>query len=208
MESAKTSLSNILNLNTRSPYIIAGYLQFQAKKITYTIGNFPAYIINKISELNSIVEENDIQGILFTSQKDILSERNRLVNYCLENSIKMFTIPPINQWQHKTATLRELNIDDLLGRSEIKVNPEEISKNLNQKTVLVTGAAGSIGSELCRQIASWNVSKLILLDSCETGMHNLRLELEENFPNLNFIPIIGDVRSPERINFVFSKHHP
>lgn len=76
------------------------------------------------------------------------------------------------------------------------------------RTILVTGAAGSIGSELCRQLATFGVKELILFDNGETPMHNLRLELEERYPALKFIPVIGDVRIPARLDFVFRTYHP
>ena len=79
---------------------------------------------------------------------------------------------------------------------------------LTGKTILVTGAAGSIGSELCRQLATFNIRKLILFDNAETPMHNLQLELEGRFPHLNFVPVIGDVRQPDRIDYVFRTWHP
>ncbi|PWM60256.1 MAG: polysaccharide biosynthesis protein, partial [Subdoligranulum variabile] len=98
--------------------------------------------------------------------------------------------------------------EDLLGRPEIKISMEEIVANFKDKTILVTGAAGSIGSELCRQLATFGIRELILYDNGETPMHNLRLELEERYPNLKFIPVIGDVRIPARLDFVFRTYHP
>lgn len=73
---------------------------------------------------------------------------------------------------------------------------------------MVTGAAGSIGSELCRQLTTFEIKRLILFDNAETPLHNIRLELEDKFPKLNFVPVIGDVRSKERLDFVFRKYKP
>ena len=85
---------------------------------------------------------------------------------------------------------------------------DAIKANFKDKVVLVTGAAGSIGSELCRQLAGFGVQKLLLFDNAETPMHNLRLELEERFPKQAFMPIIGDVRLVQRLDFAFPTHHP
>ena len=85
---------------------------------------------------------------------------------------------------------------------------QEIRENFCGKTVLVTGAAGSIGSELCRQLATFGVKELVLYDNAETPMHNFRLELEDRFPELKFTPVIGDVRIPERLDYVFRKFRP
>ncbi len=106
------------------------------------------------------------------------------------------------------SNIRKVKIEDLLGRDEIVISMEAVMANFKDKVVMVTGAAGSIGSELCRQLAGFGVKKLVLFDNAETPMHNIRLELEEKFPELSFVPIIGDVRQPPRLDFAFRKHHP
>ncbi|MDO4672064.1 MAG: polysaccharide biosynthesis protein, partial [Porphyromonadaceae bacterium] len=85
---------------------------------------------------------------------------------------------------------------------------DEIISNFKGKTIMVTGAAGSIGSELCRQLATFEIGQLILFDNAETPMHNLRLELEQKFPNLIFVPVIGDVRHIQRLDFAFREYQP
>ena len=90
--------------------------------------------------------------------------------------------------------VRPIRIEDLLGREEIKINMGEIAAEYCNKTILVTGAAGSIGSELCRQLAQIGVRKLILFDSAESPLHNVRLEFEKKYPGIDFVPVIGDVR--------------
>ena len=106
------------------------------------------------------------------------------------------------------SKIRSIKIEDLLGREEIRLNYEGIRKECAGKVVLVTGAAGSIGSELCRQLAGFDVKRLLLFDNAETPMHELRLELEERFPSLKFLPIIGDVRQKERLDYVFRRFRP
>ncbi|MCH5243551.1 MAG: polysaccharide biosynthesis protein [Lentimicrobiaceae bacterium] len=202
------TITNLLNLNTQSDYTIGGFLCFASKSNTYAVGNLPVFVVKKTSDLRRITEKEDIQGILFTNQKDIIEERNRLIAYCLSKNLKTFTIPPIGKWRHTAPRLRSLDITDLLGRDELNINTAKIAQDFEGKTVLVTGAAGSIGSEFCRQLAALRIEKLVLLDNCETGLHNLRLELEENFPKLPLSVMIGDVRSKDRLHFVFEKHHP
>ena len=104
--------------------------------------------------------------------------------------------------------IREIKIEDLLGREEIKISMNEIIANFRGKTIMVTGAAGSIGSELCRQLATFGVKQLILFDNSETPMHNIRLELEERYPELNFVPVIGDVRMIPRLDYAFRTYRP
>ena len=101
-----------------------------------------------------------------------------------------------------------MKVEDLLGRDEISISMDKILKRFSGKVVMVTGAAGSIGSEICRQLATLGVKKLILYDNAETPMHNIRLELEDKYKNLNFVPVIGDVRQKERLDYVFRTWHP
>ena len=104
--------------------------------------------------------------------------------------------------------VRPIRIEDLLGREEIKINMQEATSEYKNKIVLVTGAAGSIGSELCRQLAQIGVRKLILFDSAETPLHYVRLEFEKKYPGIDFVPVIGDVRVKQRLRMVFEQHHP
>ena len=202
------ALSSVLNLNTQTDYTIVGYLRFAKREDTYPIGNLPVYVLKRIADLKRIIEKKDIEGILFSRQADIWKERNRLISYCLAKNLKLFTVPPIGKWRHSIPQVRKLDISDLLGREEIQINTVQIAEDLHDKTIVVTGAAGSIGSELCRQIASFQVRQLVLFDNCETGIHNLRLELEEKFPKLKLIPMVGDVRFKERIEYMFETYHP
>lgn len=104
--------------------------------------------------------------------------------------------------------LPEVHIEDLLGREEICINMTEIVASLKGKVVLVTGAAGSIGSELCRQLCTFDLKQLVLFDSAETPMHNIRLELEEKFPQVEFTPVMGDIRMIDRVESVFRRFQP
>lgn len=133
-----------------------------------------------------------------------------MIRYCEQASLKTLVVPEMEELRGGEAkrSVREIRIEDLLGREEIHINLDEIGNLLEGKTVLVTGAAGSIGSEICRQLAHFPIKKLVCFDSAETPMHNLRLELEEKYKELNFVPVIGDVRSPDRVDYVFRNWHP
>ena len=133
-----------------------------------------------------------------------------MVKYAIDNKIKLLFAPSIDEMvdgkvSHK---LRNIEIEDLLMRPEINISMGEVIANFQDKTIMVTGAAGSIGSELCRQLAGFGIKELVLYDNAETPMHNLRLELEEKFPELKFIPIIGDVRLKKRLDYAFRKFRP
>jgi len=130
---------------------------------------------------------------------------------CESRKVRMLVVPSMDEIKDGKLNFRnlpEVRIEDLLGREEIEINMEEIAGALSGKTVLVTGAAGSIGSEICRQLCSFGLKHLILFDCAETPMHNIRLELEEKFPDVKFSPIVGDVRMLARIKSVFVRFLP
>lgn len=153
----------------------------------------------------------DIDAVLFATNDDAQEEQERLIKYCAEKGVKVLISPPIDEvidGKIMKQSIREIKIEDLLGRDEIEISMSEIESNFAGKTVLVTGAAGSIGSELCRQLATFGVKELILFDNGETPMHNLRLELEERYPELHFEPVIGDIRIERRLDFAFRTYRP
>ena len=148
--------------------------------------------------------------MLFTSEVDAKKERDGLLKLCLDLHVSPLIIPNIDELHGQILhnNVRNVKIEDLLGREEIQISLDAIKANFKDKVVMVTGAAGSIGSELCRQLASFGVKKLVLFDNAETPMHNIRLELEEKFPDLKFVPIIGDVRQGPRVDYAFREHRP
>lgn len=163
-------------------------------------------------EIKQLVGKNNVQAILFPTYEALRAEKENLVNICSALKIQTLIAPPIDEitdGKIMQASIREIKIEDLLGRDEIKISIDEVVANFKGKTILVTGAAGSIGSELCRQLASFGVGRLIMLDNAETPMHNIRLELEERFHNkVSIVPVIGDVRHENRLRFVFETYHP
>ena len=162
-------------------------------------------------DLISNANKYSVSGILFPYVADAREEQDRLISYCRTANLRTYIIPGIDEMTDGSSLgnyVRKVKIEDLLGRDEIKISMNEIIENFNNKVVMVTGAAGSIGSELCRQLATFGVKQLILFDNAETPLHNIRLELEDRFPELNFVPVIGDVRSLPRLDFVFRKYRP
>lgn len=205
------SVALILRLQSSNHYRIMGCLTYGAKLHTYRVADHHVYYFEDEEDLQRVVSRLSLDGILFPTNDAAYIERERLIRYCETLGIKVFTTPPVDEvvdGKIMKQTIREMKIEDLLGRAEIKINMDEILAASRGKTVLVTGAAGSIGSELCRQIATLGIEKLILFDSAETPMHNIRLELEARFPQLKFIPVVGDVRVRQRVEMVFRVYNP
>lgn len=165
--------------------------------------NFSKTIHVQLRYLNAsavILSENT-----FTSE-----EKFALIENCLENNIKVFNAPLVSDWQNEDKPIAQkvqsLRIEDLLEREPINLDKENKIEQLTGRTILVTGGAGSIGSEIVRQVAKYNPKKLIILDQAETPLHNLQLEVESKFPDLNYKCIICDVGNQRRLEIMFRNH--
>ena len=204
------SVSLISRLQDSSSYNIVGFLQFGKSSVTHIIAEKKTYYVNSEEEFIDAIDTVDADAILFATEEEARFEKDRMIKFALASGLKLLFAPAIDEMvDGKIAhTLRNIEIEDLLMRPEIKISMEEIIANFRGKTVMVTGAAGSIGSELTRQLATFGVKELVLFDNAETPMHNLRLELEEKFPELSFIPVIGDVRQLPRLDYAFRKWRP
>lgn len=205
------SAALITRLQNSPHYEISGFLTYGPRLKDHMIAQHRVYYFENGSNLRDIQSRHDIDAVLFATETEAQKEQERLIRYCTDCGIKILIVPPIDEiveGKLVKQNIREIKIEDLLGRPEIKISMEEIVADLCGKTVMVTGAAGSIGSELCRQLATFGIKELILFDNAETPIHNIRLELEERYPDLHFTPIIGDVRIPARLDFVFREYRP
>lgn len=204
------SLLNEAFLRENSSYQVEGFLRF-GTRISMRIGNYKVYFISDQAEFNRLMNRYNIKAILFTDYKVVKEESERLVRFCEKKKIRMLLLPSVDELRGGKIQLHplpEVRVEDLLGREEIRINMTEIANSLKGKVVLVTGAAGSIGSELCRQLCRFGLKQLVLFDSAETPMHNIRLELEEKFPDVEFVPVMGDVRMIHRVENVYQRFHP
>lgn len=205
------SVAQVTRLQNSSHYNVLGFLTYGQRLKNHSIANCKVYYFETEASINFLKERFDIDAVLFSNTDEAKSEQERLIRYCIDNDVKVLFAPPIDEvidGKIMKQSIREIKIEDLLGRPEIKISMNEIIANFQGKTIMVTGGAGSIGSELCRQLATFGIKELILFDNAETPMHNIRLELEERFPELEFTPVIGDVRQPARLDFAFRKFKP
>jgi FlaA1/EpsC-like NDP-sugar epimerase len=205
------SVAILARLSNSPHFNISGFICDDVNLNNHKIGNLPVYAFTDKDSVSNIVSESGVDGILFAYGGDARKERERLMEYINEIDCRMFIAPSIDEVKDGKLfdkSVRKIKIEDLLGRPEIKISMDEIISNFKDKTILVTGAAGSIGSELCRQLATFGIKQLVMFDNAETPLHNVRLEFEEKFPDLKFIPVIGDVRQVPRLDFVFRQYRP
>ncbi len=202
--------SLVTRLQSSPHYRIVGFLTYSETKKHLNIADNPLYTFRNLAELATLIDKLNVGTILFAHRTEARAEENRLIKFCRQQNIKVLYAPSIDglSGAKETQRVREINIEDLLERPSIKLSMKDIVANFRNKVVLVTGAAGSIGSELCRQLASFGIKKLILFDCAETPMHELRLEFEESFTEVEMVPVIGDVRNINRLDFVMRTHHP
>lgn len=209
-EDSSPALLNDSFLRENSSYQVEGFLRF-GQRVSMRIGLYKVYFITDQEEFSRWVNRYNIKAILFTDYKAVKEESERLVRFCEKEKVRMLLLPSLDELKGgklKMRALPEVRIEDLLGREEIRINMEEITGSLKGKVVLVTGAAGSIGSELCRQLCHFGLKQLVLFDSAETPMHNIRLELEEKFPDVEFTPVMGDIRMIHRVESIYQRFRP
>ena len=170
------------------------------------IFNLPIYDLKQVRDSTHyaksiIVSDNKL--------KELQKSSNTIITDLLELKIKIYKLPKLQDWDHTDfKNLKAINIEDLLQRNPIKLNNKKLFKIYKDKIILVTGAAGSIGSEIVRQLINFTPKKIILLDQAETPLHELKLELLKLHPTLNFETIIANVRDKSRLQEVFITHTP
>ncbi|MDN3587275.1 nucleoside-diphosphate sugar epimerase/dehydratase [Pedobacter aquatilis] len=162
-------------------------------------------------KLEGLIAEHELDEIIFASYTIPDERKDQIIDLCLENDIKILNIPPPDVWTNgklQPAQIQKLNIEDLLNRKSIDIDIEGIGKMLDKKRILITGAAGSIGSEIVRQLSKFDVGLIIICDQAESALHELYLELEENNKSKNYHAFIGDVRDEQRMDVLFDTYKP
>lgn len=190
--------------------LLLGYVRFGSRD-TQRIGGLKLYSIENERDFRKLLHYTQANALLFQNRKDVEAEQERLIRYGEKAKVSLLLLPETEEIRNgkvRPPRLAEVRIEDLLGRDEIKINMENIKNELQGKTVLVTGAAGSIGSEICRQLCTFGLKELLLFDMAETPMHNIRLELEDTYPDVKFTPIIGDIRVVSRLQWLMRTYKP
>jgi len=161
--------------------------------------------------LEKLIAEHEVDEVIFAAYSIPVDRKNEIVDACLEHDVTVLNIPPSNVWidgKLQTSQIQNINIEDLLNRKSIEIDVEGIKNQLRNKRVLITGAAGSIGSEIVRQMLKFEPSLIILNDQSETALHELYLELEEYNHNYNYHAFVGDVRDVKRMEHLFKTYKP
>ena len=168
-------------------------------------------IVGNRYDIEEMVQEYGITRIVYAIPAASADDRKAILNICKQTGCKMQTVPGIYQLLNEEVSvsrLRDVEITDLLGRAQVKVNNSEILQTLSDKVILVTGGGGSIGSELCRQIAASSPKMLIIFDIYENNAYTIQQELKRLYPDMKLITLIGSVRNTRRIDTVIETYRP
>ncbi len=187
---------------------IIAFVDDDQRKVGKTIDGIKILDAN---DLLPLIEEHEVDEIIFASYKIPLERKNNIVDTCLENDIKVLNIPPHNVWPSgklQPTQIQKINIEDLLNRKSIQIDITAIQNELKGKRILITGAAGSIGSEIVRQLLKFDTGLIILCDQSETALHHLYLEIEDKHANTNFHAFVGDVKDENRMCHLFETYKP
>ena len=205
------SVANALKIESPSRFKLLAFIDKNnlvsgSKK---RILNLP--ILNHSKQLSIILKELETEALIITDKSLTKKETIVIVNECLENNVKVFTVPVISDWQDKNQIANKITnfkIEDLLDRKPITLDNNSISEQLLGKTILITGAAGSIGSEITRQILKFEPRKIIILDHAETPLHNLTLELNQTNSKVKIRNILADIKDAETLETIFRLYKP
>jgi len=189
-------------------YKVVGFIDDDVKKKGRSLEGVFVYPTFKLSEL---IKEHEVESVIISIQNLSPQKKNTIIDQCLQLGVNVLNVPPVTKWINGELSfnqIKAINIEELLEREPIKLDNVLINQQLNQKVVLITGAAGSIGAELARQCAKFNPQLLILLDQAESPLYELELEFIEHHHLSKFEVVIGDVRNKERMRNVFNTFKP
>jgi FlaA1/EpsC-like NDP-sugar epimerase len=197
-----------LEASANTNFCVVGFVDDGSKKIDKEIQQVRVYHIDRLGKLKE--KYNVDKLIIMNHNLDEQAKKAALEN-CLALGIQVLTVPPSDQWIYgklNPQQIKDLKIEDLLQRKPIKIDNTRISEDLHGKRVLVTGAAGSIGSEIVNQVLSYKPAMVILCDQAESPLHEIKLEVEEKFPNVPTTIFIADIRNLQRMHKLFSDYRP
>ena len=194
--------------NSKTKYRVVGFIDHHNKMKGSKIDGVKVY---QLKDLKKILEEKKVSVVIISDKGVSVTRKNYVIETCISRDVEVKTIPNVSAWingEFNINQLKNIRIEDLLERAEIKMNKDGIRKNLLNKTILVTGAAGSIGSEIVRQLTGFMPKKIVLFDIAESPLYDIELEVREklNFSNIEIV--IGDIRNEKLVDSVFNEYRP
>jgi FlaA1/EpsC-like NDP-sugar epimerase len=203
------SVANALNFETPARFKVIGFVDHNNQNTSKRMLDLP--ILAQKKKLPALLRSIGAEGVIIADKSLSKDEQIQIVDQCLEFNYKVFTVPLITNWENQkeiSQKIKNIQIEDLLDRKPIILDDKSITKQLKGKTVLITGAAGSIGSEIVRQVLGFEPAKLIMVDQAETPLHDLTLETNALESSSDIFSVIADVRSRKTMESVFAAYQP
>jgi len=205
---AGITAKRVLDRDVSTKYKLIAFLDDDPGKIGKKLEGIDIFSPEK---LNDLLELHSVEQLILAIQQFSAERKQELVDLCLVHNVKVLTVPPMIKWINGELSfnqIKKIRIEDLLERDEIHLDDHKIRSELTGHTILITGAAGSIGSELARQVMKYHPLNLVLLDQAETEMHQLELEFNETFMDNHPRFLIGDIRNNSRMENIFREFKP
>jgi FlaA1/EpsC-like NDP-sugar epimerase len=203
------AVANALRAENPARFKLVGFIDKNNLNTTKRILNLPIFQIKK--SIPVLMRSKKVIALILADNSLSKEERLAIVDECIEYNFKVYTLPLVSDWDDQkdiSKNIKNFEIQDLLERKPIVLDTKSISSKLDGKTILVSGAAGSIGSEIVRQVLHFNPIKIIILDQAETPLHSLSLEIVEANSGIEVINVIADVRNLEVLDRIFKSHLP
>ena len=197
-----------LNRDSENSYDIIGFIDDDRNKINKKIDRIKIYELSRINK--NFIEKFQVNEVIISTKKIKPSRLLEITDYLLSLNLKVKIVPPLTKWIDgalEANQIKQVNIDDLLDRQQILIDNPIVKRDVNCKVILVTGAAGSIGSEISRQLAGYNIKQLVLIDQAESALYDLQQELQQNGVT-NFSALVADVRDKKRMREIFDEYRP
>ena len=194
--------------DNESHYNIIGFIDDNKKLANTRLQGSKIY---HTSEIEKLISKNNVNKLIIAIQRPNYEYQQKILDVCLKKSIRVLQVPSSKSWidgDFTTSQIKNFKIDDLLGRNPIYLNPEKIALELENQTILVSGAAGSIGSGIVKQLTTYNPKLVILLDQAESALYDLEQELQYNSPSFNFAIVVGDISNFKRMERLFDYYMP
>lgn len=205
------AIAKSIKTQENSPYIVAGFVTDDQDLLNKRLINTRVYP-NGASLAGDMQAAGATVLLVSPLKTDDLRHNNDMVNRLIENHIKIMMVPDAEEWNTNKslsyAQLKEVNVEDLLPRDKIEIDLESVGNLLTGKRILITGAAGSIGSEIVRQIATFSPAELILIDQAETPLHDIRLMMAREWPAIVAHTLVADIANEKRMDEIFAHHKP
>ena len=206
---AGVNIAKALRVNLRNHYRLRGFIADEPELINKVMMGVKVFPNDE--SLIDVLNDRDVHTIIISPAKMEELKKSDMADRLLAHNIKLMTAPPLSEWSGQTLNrtqLKEIQIEDLLQRDPIEIDVHKVASHLEGKRVMITGAAGSIGSEIMRQVASFNPYKLILVDQAETPLHDIRLELQDRWRDIDAETIIADISNATRMEDIFKEYQP